>query len=85
MGNAAPTGHVTLVFTDVAGSTPLWEHAPADMREGLQLHDSMLRGLIEVHGGYEVKTEGDAFMVAFGDAASAVRWCIAAQADLLAA
>jgi predicted ATPase/class 3 adenylate cyclase/Tfp pilus assembly protein PilF len=78
-----PTGTVALVFTDVQGSTALWEHGPALMREALAVHDEVLRRIIEERGGYEVKTEGDAFMVAFARAADAVRWCLDAQLALL--
>ena len=79
----APTGTVALVFTDVQGSTALWEHGPTLMREALAMHDDVLRRTIAELGGYEVKTEGDAFMIAFGRAADAVRWCHQAQLALL--
>lgn len=78
-----PTGHVTLVFTDVQGSTNLWERHTDAMREALQRHNDLLRQLLREHGGYEVKTEGDAFMVAFTSPLEAVRWCLLAQEDLL--
>jgi len=79
----APTGVVALVFTDVQGSTALWEHGPALMRDALAVHNNVLRRTIAEVGGYEVKTEGDAFMVAFRSAADGVRWCLAAQIALL--
>jgi predicted ATPase/class 3 adenylate cyclase/Tfp pilus assembly protein PilF len=82
---AAPTGPVTLVFTDVQGSTELWERAADTMRPALELHNALLRALIVELGGYEVKTEGDAFMVAFSSPLQAVRWCLRAQEALLAA
>ncbi len=56
----APTGQVTLVFTDVQGSTVLWDHAPDGMREALALHDAIMRETLGAAEGYEVKTEGDA-------------------------
>ena len=59
----APTGTVTLVFTDIEGSTALWEHFGPDFQPMLDLHDAVLRSAIAAHDGYEVKTEGDAFMV----------------------
>ncbi len=68
----APTGTVTLVFTDIQGSTALWEHFGDDFKALLDLHNALFRAAIAAAGGYEVKTEGDAFMVAFQDAGSAV-------------
>ena len=78
----APTGTVTLVFTDIQGSTRLWEHDADMMQATLALHDEILRQLIETHNGYEVKTEGDAFMLAFARPKDAARWCLSAQEAL---
>lgn len=80
-----PTGRVTLVFTDVQGSTRLWERCSAAMRTALDVHDEVLRSLLEKSGGYEVKTQGDSFMVAFTSETEAVRWCLEAQRALLEA
>lgn len=80
-----PTGLVTLVFTDVQGSTGIWERSPDVMRLSLGIHDQVMRDTLSEAGGYEVKTEGDAFMVAFGDSLQAVRWCLTAQERLVAA
>ena len=82
---APPTGEVTLVFTDVQGSTALWDRDAEAMRDALELHDRILRDLIERLGGYEVKTEGDAFMVAFAAPSLAIGWCLEAQLALAAA
>ena len=71
----APTGAVTLCFTDVQGSTSLWEEHPEAMRVALVIHDELLRQVLAEHGGYEVKTEGDAFMVAFTTPCAALAWC----------
>lgn len=79
----APTGTVTLVFTDVEASTALWERVPAATREAIALHDALLRELLETRGGYEMRTEGDAFKVAFESPVAAVRWCHEVQARLL--
>ncbi len=51
----------------------------------LQLHDSIMRAMLKRFNGYEVKTEGDAFMVAFFTVAAAVGWCRAVQRALLQA
>lgn len=79
----APKGRIALVFTDVQGSTRLWEKAPTVMRSALQLHNDLFRRFLEELGGYEVKTEGDAFMVAFQDPVAAVRWCLDVQRSLV--
>lgn len=72
---AQPTGTVTMLFTDIEGSTRLLERLGTDRyREALDLHRRLLRAAFEGHGGYEVDYEGDAFFVAFanaGDAAAA--------------
>ncbi|QRN96900.1 AAA family ATPase [Archangium violaceum] len=78
-----PTGTVALVFTDVQGSTQLWERCSSGMRAALDVHDRVLRALLVEGNGYEVKTQGDSFMVAFDSAVEAVRWCLLAQQELL--
>jgi predicted ATPase/class 3 adenylate cyclase len=60
-----PSGTVTLMFTDIQGSTRLWETAPTSMARALARHDLMLRRAIEEAGGYVFKTVGDAFCAAF--------------------
>jgi class 3 adenylate cyclase len=82
---AAPLGRVSLVFTDVQGSTSLWDHHTEAMRAALDVHNATFRAVLERHGGYEVKTEGDAFMVAFADCTAAVAFCLEAQGALLRA
>jgi predicted ATPase/class 3 adenylate cyclase len=66
-----PQGVVTLMFTDVEGSTAKWESYPGKFGEALQIHDRIMREAIARHNGYVVKTVGDAFMVAFSDPAAA--------------
>jgi predicted ATPase/class 3 adenylate cyclase len=78
----APTGIVALAFTDVQGSTARWEADPSGMHAALSLHNRVMRAQLAAHGGYEVKTEGDAFMVAFAEGGDAIRWCLAAQQAL---
>jgi predicted ATPase/class 3 adenylate cyclase len=60
-----PTGIVTFLFTDIEGSTRLWESDAASMRVALSGHDAILRTAIEAHGGVVFKTVGDAFCAAF--------------------
>jgi class 3 adenylate cyclase len=60
-----PTGTLTFMFTDIEGSTKMWEiNAPA-MQAALARHDDLLRSSIEEHGGYVFKTAGDAFCATF--------------------
>eukprot|EP00666_Eupelagonemidae_sp_cell4sb_P007118 gene7118-16098_t len=85
-GNAlteGPTGTVTLVFTDIQGSTVLWEANQEAMDLAMETHNELMRAGILAHRGYEVKTIGDAFMVAFEEAKSAVGFCLNAQVDLV--
>ena len=76
---SAPTGEITLVFTDMEGSSARWERDIEGTRRLLILHDSAMREEIEASGGYEVKTAGDSFMVAFSEAEAALRFCLAAM------
>jgi class 3 adenylate cyclase len=75
---------VTFLFTDVEGSTRLWEQSPGAMREALERHDEILRAAIDAHGGYLFSTGGDGLAVAFGRAADAVSAGLSAQAALAA-
>lgn len=79
----APTGNVSIVFTDIKNSTTLWEMYPSAMRSAIKLHNEAMRRQLRRIGGYEVKTEGDAFMVSFPTATSALLWCFAVQLQLL--
>eukprot|EP01065_Artemidia_motanka_P047847 TRINITY_DN7582_c0_g1_i4.p1 TRINITY_DN7582_c0_g1~~TRINITY_DN7582_c0_g1_i4.p1 ORF type:complete len:1354 (+),score=381.46 TRINITY_DN7582_c0_g1_i4:54-4115(+) len=78
-----PTGLVTLSFTDVQSSTHLWEHAEESMAEALEMHNNLLREEILEWSGYEVKTEGDSFMVAFASPLDCLNWCLSVQLKLL--
>jgi class 3 adenylate cyclase len=80
--DGAPVGRVTLVFTDIQGSTQLWEADAAVARASLAAHDAVMRAALQKHGGYEVKTEGDAFMIAFKNPSQALRFCVEVQLSL---
>src|SRR5215218_707463 len=77
-----PTGTVTFLFTDIEGSTRLWEQHPQAMRLALARHDALLRAAIETNGGHVFKTVVDAFCVAFHVAEDAVRGAVQAQRAL---
>jgi predicted ATPase/class 3 adenylate cyclase len=68
-----PTGTVTLVFTDIEGSTKLLHELGAEhYADALAEHRRLLRETFDRHGGVEVDTQGDAFFYAFADARQAV-------------
>ncbi|KAL6230803.1 hypothetical protein BDW75DRAFT_221748 [Aspergillus navahoensis] len=81
----APTGELAIIFTDIKQSTGLWETCPEAMRSAIQIHNDILRRQLGIIGGYEVKTEGDAFMVAFSTTTAALLWCFNCQYQLLEA
>jgi class 3 adenylate cyclase len=78
-----PHGTVTLLFTDIQSSTTIWEADEETMAEALTMHDETLRECLKAVDGFEVKTEGDAFMAAFASGVAAVKFCVMAQHHLL--
>ena len=82
-GTASLGGTVTFLFTDIEGSTKLWEQHPEAMRAALQQHDALLRRVIEENNGRVFKTMGDAFYAVFDDAVNALSAAHAAQTAIL--
>ena len=80
---AAPDGTVTMLFTDIEGSTLLNERL-GDVRwlELLRQHNEIVREQVLEHGGYEVKSQGDGFMIAFPSARRAVQCARAIQREI---
>ncbi len=76
---APPTGTVTFLFTDMEGSTRLWDEFPAAMNEALTRHDEILAGVAEAHDGYVFSRAGDGWGVAFASSVEAVRAALEAQ------
>ncbi len=74
-----PEGRVTIVYTDVQGSTSLWEADPYSMKKATDIHDSIIRKCYSEHGGYEISTEGDSFNLAFQHPADAIGFALRAQ------
>ena len=70
---------MSLVVTDVEGSTELWEWNHNVMMQGQALHDQIMRKHLRKFHGYEVYTEGDAFCLAFHTPADALAWCAVTQ------
>ncbi len=79
-GRTAPDGTVTILFSDIVGYTELTERL-GDLRahERLTAHNEVLRAQLAAHAGFEVKSQGDGFMVAFAGASRALRCAIAIQ------
>jgi class 3 adenylate cyclase len=77
-----PVGTVTFLFSDIEGSTRLWEKHPVAMADSLARHDAILRTAMEGAGGYVFKTVGDAFCVAFDTAGSALEAAVQSQRAL---
>lgn len=79
MTGTPPSGTVTFVFTDVGGSTSLWQDHPRAMAAALARHDDIVRNAIEDHHGYVFSTAGDAFAAAFASPTDAVAAIATAQ------
>lgn len=73
-----------LVFTDVEGSTALWDRHASAFGGALARHDAILREAVARHGGHELATMGDAFAVRFATVAHAAAFCADGQAALAA-
>jgi predicted ATPase/class 3 adenylate cyclase len=77
-----PTGTVTFLFTDIEGSTRLWQQYPEPMKDALARHHGLLQQAIELTGGYVFQIVGDAFCAAFHTASEGVAAALAAQRAL---
>jgi class 3 adenylate cyclase len=83
--HAAPDGAVTIMFSDIEGSTEKTDRlGDKAWMEVLREHNAIIRDQIKAHGGFEVKSEGDGFMVAFQSAGKALACASAIQKALLA-
>ena len=74
-----PQGQVTFLFTDLVGSSQLWEAFPEAMRATLARHDVLLRQAIGSHRGKIVKKTGDGIHAAFASPANAIYAAIEGQ------
>ncbi len=77
-----PTGTVTMLFSDIEGSTVLLSRLGARYGEALSAQRAVLRAAISDWRGHELGTEGDSFFVVFESAADGVACCVAAQRTL---
>src|SRR5258706_12378369 len=77
-----PAGTITFLFTDIEGSTKLWEQYPEAMKAALAKHDSILKEAVESNHGYIIKTTGDGVHAVFMTAIDAINASIHAQRAL---
>jgi predicted ATPase/class 3 adenylate cyclase len=77
-----PAGTVTFLFTDIEGSTRLWQRQPEGMKTALARHHEILKQAIESSGGYVFQIVGDAFCAAFHTVSAGVGAALAAQRAL---
>jgi class 3 adenylate cyclase len=81
--HAAPDGTVTIMFSDIEGSTAMADRlGDAKFMEVLREHNAIIRDQIKANAGFEVKSEGDGFMVAFQSAGKALACASAIQKGL---
>jgi predicted ATPase/class 3 adenylate cyclase len=73
---------LTFVFTDLEGSSKLWEQHRQAMKDALERHDAILRDAVESSNGQVVKTTGDGLMAVFASPADGVNACLKAQDGL---
>ena len=76
---AMPSGTVTFLFTDIEGSTRLWQEDEASMRQAVARHDQLLGAVIGDYGGVVFSTMGDGLAAAFQTASAAVSCALEAQ------
>ena len=74
-----PSGTLTFLFTDIEGSTQLWEKYPQEMQTALAKHDAILREAIASHHGLIIKTTGDGIHAVFEKALNAVQATLSIQ------
>src|SRR6266508_3792601 len=77
-----PSGTVTFLFTDIAGSTRLWERHSQAMPAALARHDALLNDIVIAHGGVVFKTVGDSVLAAFAQAPDALAAALLTQRAL---
>ena len=77
-----PSGTVTFLFTDIEGSTRLWDDFPEDMRRALKIHDAAVAKAVTEHCGHTIKNTGDGVFAAFSTADGGVTTAISARTHL---
>lgn len=82
---ALPTGTVTFFFTDIEGSSSLWDADPVGMEQALALHNDIIEAALAEHSGHVIKTMGDGYMAVFADPSDSIRAAVAVQSGLSSA
>ncbi|EFC40146.1 predicted protein [Naegleria gruberi] len=83
--HAPKGGVISFAFTDIQNSTVLWQYNEKAMKLALAIHNKIVRDNIKKYRGYEVKTQGDSFFVAFRKIEDCINWAFSVQSDLLKA
>lgn len=79
-----PSGDkVVYLETDLQSSTKLWEHHTESMHKAIKVHHNLMRSLALEYFGWELATEGDAFLLAFHDVFDAVSFALTFQNELM--
>ncbi|MCL1601091.1 MAG: adenylate/guanylate cyclase domain-containing protein [Actinomycetia bacterium] len=79
---SAPSGIVTFLFTDIEGSTRLWDQHPDAMAKAMETHDALLNEVVNTHGGYVFSQAGDGWGISFSSPALAIEAALAIQEGL---
>jgi predicted ATPase/class 3 adenylate cyclase len=79
MMTTLPTGTVTFLFTDIEGSTQLWENHPEAMKFALARHDAILKEAIHSNHGQIIKTTGDGVHAVFTTSVDSINTALCAQ------
>jgi class 3 adenylate cyclase len=84
-GLRAPSGSrpFCMMFTDIEAGTRLWELHPSMMADAVDAHNRIIRKLIADHDAYEVKTDGDSFVIATRDVFAALQIAVSTQLELM--
>ncbi len=80
--DSIPAGIITFLFTDVEGSSRLWEADAAATAQSVEVHDALIRRVIDTAGGHIFGWAGDHFRAAFQDAQAAVDAAVCIQNEL---
>jgi class 3 adenylate cyclase len=81
-GTDSSNRHRHFLFTDIEGSTPLWDNHPQAMKAALATHDAILKEAVESNYGHVIKSTGDGIYAVFESAAHGVAATLVAQQAL---